>query len=125
MGQNAFVTRHQIQRYAAGARLVYVTPSHQFPLGVVRASNRRRELLAYADHLKTLRFTITARWLLGLHEGLPERTCALDDAEDVHLADTLLFFAEPESSNYSRGGRHVEFGMAVAWGKRVITMSPR
>jgi GntR family transcriptional regulator / MocR family aminotransferase len=33
---------------AAGARLVYVTPSHQFPLGVVLSSERRRELLQWA-----------------------------------------------------------------------------
>ncbi len=34
---------------AAGARLVYVTPSHQFPLGVVLSSERRRQLLAWAE----------------------------------------------------------------------------
>jgi GntR family transcriptional regulator/MocR family aminotransferase len=34
---------------AAGARLVYVTPSHQFPLGVVLSSERRRHLLAWAE----------------------------------------------------------------------------
>jgi GntR family transcriptional regulator/MocR family aminotransferase len=38
-----------LERYAAGARLVYVTPSHQFPLGVVLSSERRRALLAWAD----------------------------------------------------------------------------
>ena len=34
---------------AAAARLVYVTPSHQFPLGVVLSSERRRALLQWAD----------------------------------------------------------------------------
>ena len=34
---------------AAQARLVYVTPSHQFPLGVVLSSARRRALLAWAE----------------------------------------------------------------------------
>lgn len=38
-----------LERNAAGARLVYVTPSHQFPLGVVLASHRRRALLAWAE----------------------------------------------------------------------------
>jgi GntR family transcriptional regulator/MocR family aminotransferase len=33
---------------AAGARLVYVTPSHQFPLGAVLSSDRRRQLLRWA-----------------------------------------------------------------------------
>jgi GntR family transcriptional regulator/MocR family aminotransferase len=31
-----------------GARLAYVTPSHQFPLGAVMSAGRRRELLAWA-----------------------------------------------------------------------------
>jgi len=34
---------------AANARLVYVTPSHQFPLGVVLSSERRRALIAWAE----------------------------------------------------------------------------
>ncbi len=34
---------------AAGARLVYVTPSHQFPLGAVLSSERRRHLLHWAE----------------------------------------------------------------------------
>jgi GntR family transcriptional regulator/MocR family aminotransferase len=38
-----------LERYAEGARLVYVTPSHQFPLGVVLSSDRRRALLAWAE----------------------------------------------------------------------------
>jgi GntR family transcriptional regulator/MocR family aminotransferase len=38
-----------LERHAEGARLVYVTPSHQFPLGVVLSSPRRRALLAWAE----------------------------------------------------------------------------
>jgi GntR family transcriptional regulator/MocR family aminotransferase len=33
----------------AGARAVYVTPSHQFPLGVAMSLSRRRALLAWAE----------------------------------------------------------------------------
>ena len=32
------------------ARLAYVTPSHQFPLGSVMSAGRRRDLLAWAQH---------------------------------------------------------------------------
>jgi GntR family transcriptional regulator/MocR family aminotransferase len=39
---------------AAGARLVYVTPSHQFPLGVVLSSERRRELLRWAEETEAI-----------------------------------------------------------------------
>jgi GntR family transcriptional regulator / MocR family aminotransferase len=38
-----------LERYAAGARLVYVTPSHQFPLGALLAATRRRALLGWAE----------------------------------------------------------------------------
>lgn len=38
-----------VQRIPAGARLVFCTPSHQFPLGFVMSLARRRELLRWAD----------------------------------------------------------------------------
>jgi GntR family transcriptional regulator/MocR family aminotransferase len=38
-----------LERDAANARLVYITPSHQFPLGVVLSSDRRRALLRWAE----------------------------------------------------------------------------
>lgn len=34
------------------AKLVYVTPSHQFPLGIVMSANRRQQLLAWAGKEK-------------------------------------------------------------------------
>jgi GntR family transcriptional regulator / MocR family aminotransferase len=37
-----------VSRLPRAARLVYVTPSHQFPLGVAMSLPRRRELLAWA-----------------------------------------------------------------------------
>ncbi|UMG91434.1 PLP-dependent aminotransferase family protein [Nocardioides sp. TF02-7] len=37
-----------VDRIPAGARLVYTTPSHQFPLGVTLSLGRRRQLLAHA-----------------------------------------------------------------------------
>jgi len=38
-----------VDRIPANARVVYVTPSHQFPLGVPMSLTRRRALLAWAD----------------------------------------------------------------------------
>jgi len=37
----------------------------------------------------------------------------------------LLFFSEPPDSHSKRGGRHVEFGLALAWGKRLMIVGPR
>ncbi|MEH2525761.1 MULTISPECIES: MocR-like pyridoxine biosynthesis transcription factor PdxR [unclassified Bradyrhizobium] len=38
-----------VQALPAGARAVYVTPSHQYPLGVAMSLSRRRALLAWAE----------------------------------------------------------------------------
>jgi GntR family transcriptional regulator/MocR family aminotransferase len=41
----------QVEAIPADARLVYVTPSHQFPLGMLMSSNRRQALLDRAQRL--------------------------------------------------------------------------
>jgi GntR family transcriptional regulator/MocR family aminotransferase len=38
-----------VEKIPAGCRLVYVTPAHQFPLGMAMSLNRRLELLAWAE----------------------------------------------------------------------------
>jgi GntR family transcriptional regulator/MocR family aminotransferase len=38
-----------VDRIPAGCRLVYVTPSHQFPLGMAMSLSRRLELLSWAE----------------------------------------------------------------------------
>ena len=45
---------------------------------------------------------------------------AQEDFEDVAAADTVVCFLEPGGGG--SGGRHVEFGMALAWGKRTIVV---
>lgn len=50
---------------------------------------------------------------------------ARDDVEDVERADVLIAFTEEPRSSASRGGRHVELGIALALGKRVIVVGPR
>ena len=47
---------------------------------------------------------------------------AVIDLEDVDRADSLLFFAEDPLIGTPRGGRHVEFGYALAKGKRCIVI---
>lgn len=50
---------------------------------------------------------------------------AQDDVEDVELSDMLIAFTEEPRSSASRGGRHVELGIALALAKRVIVVGPR
>ena len=84
---------------------------------------RRAELQERADDLTG--HQVTARWLLGLHEGLSKTVCASDDMEDLAAAGTLILFGESPSTGYYSGGQMVEFGLALAQGKRIIICGPR
>lgn len=51
---------------------------------------------------------------------------AQDDWEDVNAADLVISFTEvPRSGKPNRGGRHVEFGIALANSARVIVVGHR
>ena len=99
---------------------------------------RREELKGYADELQSLGHTITSRWLNGTHvltvdrkyhpdDGVPLEmaTFAQEDYEDIKAAGALILFSEPPDTAGKRGGRHVEFGMALAWGKRLVIIGQR
>lgn len=98
--------------------------------------SRREELLGYKDELEGRGYVITSRWLSGNHQvdgfdpssEVPEADrvrFAVEDYEDVLAAETVISFTEPPRSTNSRGGRHVEFGIALAAGKEVIVIGPR
>lgn len=79
------------------------------------------EINVRAAELRTLGFTITSRWLeethapnVQLHEVTEEdkKTYALHDVQDIRTADVLVFFTDP-TKTIVRGGRHVEFGIAI------------
>lgn len=50
---------------------------------------------------------------------------ASDDWQDVTSAELVINFTEPPRSSANRGGRHVEYGIALALGKRVIVVGHR
>ncbi len=95
--------------------------------------SRQIELRGYADTLRALGHTVTSRWLGQHDESTYEELtpagclrCADHDVEDVFAADTLISFTEPVGvPNTSRGGRHVEFGIALALGKWLWLVGPR
>jgi hypothetical protein len=99
--------------------------------------SRREELCVYRATLEAEGHTVTSRWLNGNHqiddqglsvEGVEnERTrFALEDWEDLMAAECCIGFTEPARSvANSRGGRHVEFGGAIAAGKDCIVVGPR
>jgi len=91
---------------------------------------------------------VRARWLNGSHqlsdkgipigengealvEGSDDENAALrakfaqDDWEDVNAAELVISFTEPPRSNANRGGRHVEYGIALANKVRVVVVGYR
>jgi len=97
--------------------------------------SRREELCTYANDLRTMGVQITSRWLNGAHHATDEelmlpgreqlrKRFALEDWEDLLAADLLIAFTDPLRSATSRGGRHVEFGMALGMGKRILVVGP-
>ena len=102
--------------------------------------SRIDELNCYAMELRSRGHRVEARWLLGnnqVHDGalaveaaeddVPDmgRLFAQDDLADVQAADLVICFTEPPRSIHSRGGRHVEFGLALALRKRIVVIGPR
>ena len=87
---------------------------------------RREELQRRAEELSALGHHVTARWIHGSHGvsgGLDDplwAKFAREDYDDVASADAVVCFLEPGGGG--SGGRHVEFGMALAWGKRTIVV---
>lgn len=62
------------------------------------------------------------------HESMEaqRREFAQHDWDDVMAADVVISFTEqPRTAGGSRGGRHVEFGAALAAGKRCIVVGWR
>ena len=88
--------------------------------------DRRFEMLGVTAVLMRAGHVVTSRWIEGRGEG-PEVEAAAD-VEDVLRADCLISFTEEPTEHVTwsaRGGRHVEFGVALAMGKRLFVVGPR
>jgi nucleoside 2-deoxyribosyltransferase len=114
--------------------------------------SRREELCKYREQLRQAGYFVDAVWLNGRHqisdngvpigdkgvqlvEGDDESTSlesvalsqkfAQEDMRDVIDCDLLIAFTEKPRSGFSRGGRHVELGIAIGFGKPVWIVGPR
>ncbi len=91
---------------------------------------RREELKKYVNQLQQLDYEITARWLNSDHDVCDNNTknmlqksiWALEDKQDIVKSDLFLCFTDTEGGS---GGRHVEFGIALAERKEIIVIGPR
>jgi len=89
-----------------------------------------------ANKLKKMGHTFSCRWIKPDSDhvapaGLSEQAAdsererfAIEDMEDIQNCDWVISLME-EPRNNSRGGRHVEFGYALALGKRLTVIGPR
>lgn len=96
--------------------------------------SRRDELRSFRAVLIGGGFEVTSRWL---GEGTPldhkmsdlseeyQRVSAEVDLEDIDAADYLILYSEDPDKGTPRGGRHVEFGYALAKGKSIIVIGPK
>ena len=97
--------------------------------------SRFDELNRYRDELATAGIEVTSRWLNGGHEWVgtsdedipveENARFAAEDLEDLRAADLLVCFTEPSRSGPARGGRHVEFGYALAFGIPIACVGHR
>lgn len=111
--------------------------------------SRRLELCGYRRALELHGILVTSTWLNGEHQiddgghpigetgadlverGGGDRAAelrqhfAVEDLRDVRRSDALVAFTETPRSTSSRGGRHVELGVALGRGIPVIVVGPR
>lgn len=98
--------------------------------------SRHIELQGYRDELEAAGHEVTSRWINGGHQiddrglsaqGKEEERIrfAQEDWNDLLRAECVISFSEAPRSSNSRGGRHVEHGMALAYGKRAIVVGHR
>lgn len=96
---------------------------------------RRHELRRYREDLVRLGFRVASRWIDGEDEdgpGGPTREEARRwlemDLVDLARSNVFVSFSEDPAAppaGASRGGRHVETGMALEAGKEVLLVGPR
>lgn len=138
----------EIQRFAAF--LTATKERHPMKVYLAARHSRRLELCGYRTQLGQMGIEVTSRWLNGKHQiddhGQPigddgekwvedegsgtaparlRQHFAQEDVADVLAADTLIAFTEVPRASTSRGGRHVELGIAIGTGKRIVVIGPR
>lgn len=97
--------------------------------------SRGGELVLYASILRDKGLVVTSRWLEGNHQIEDDELSddakrkakahfATEDFEDVLAADVVISFTEAPRQTNSRGGRHVELGIALGAKKTCIVIGP-
>lgn len=95
---------------------------------------RKREIRECSAILRDAGYEVVSTWHLEPHEAnvtLAEcgndllREYALRDLGEILQCEAFIFVAEDQHNQPPRGGRHVEFGYALAHYKRVLVIGDR
>ena len=98
--------------------------------------SKYKSMQVVRNFLESEGFLVTSRWINGDHqiddEGLSSEAkeeervrFAVEDIEDLKESDIVVCYTEKPRTTKSRGGRHVEMGMAIAWEKLVFVVGHR
>lgn len=89
---------------------------------------RRDELREISGSIRRLGHTVTSSWLEQIEDAIDSPDSpylAALDLREVQKSDVFVAFTEhPGTPGAERGGRHVEFGSAAAFGKALIICGP-
>jgi hypothetical protein len=99
--------------------------------------SRNDEMRGVRDVLQALGHTITSRWIDQHGGNLLESFVAAKlnddpdgcakyarvDLEDLEAADTVISFTSSDGGG--KGGRHIEFGLALGLAKHLVIVGPR
>lgn len=89
--------------------------------------DRRWQMLGVASALERAGHEVASRWIEGGRGGDPAAVPAVEALLDLTRAECFVAFTEEPSifPVTSSGERHVEFGIALATGKRLCIVGPR
>lgn len=106
-------------------------------LGIYLSSqySQKEHTRKFAGKLTTIpQVLITSRWIMETHD--PQMTMdqlseqelvrtAIDDFQDVMNSDVMVFYSQDPLTCTPRGGRHVEFGIALATNCLICVIGPK
>lgn len=83
------------------------------------------EMRGVRDRIVAEGHEVTAQWIDGKEDNDTQETAAVMDYNDVARADLLISFSKERGTLHTGGGRHVEYGIAMALKKTIWVVGPR
>lgn len=96
--------------------------------------SRKDEMREYAEDLELYGHEVVSSWIWEPHPAnmtldrlTDGQACsiAMKDVVEVCQSDMMIFFAIGPATATARGGRHVEFGVAIARNKPIWVVGPK